>query len=102
MLPPMTKSIHDFQDEYGRITSWPSDRRRAHQLAILDHLKNLLEAGVSYSEDEVLGLLQDHSTLDDVRVLLTELVDSDYVTGQGGRYWRADARPVREFGEASG
>ena len=95
----MTKSIHDFQDEYGRITAWPSDRRRAHQLAILDHLKNLLEAGVSYSPEQLRGLLADHSTLEDVGVLVDELVESDYVTQGGGRYWRADARPVREFGE---
>lgn len=59
----MTKSIHDFQDEHGRIHTWPSDRRRAHQLAILDHLKHLFDLEVSYDSAQALGLLRDHSTL---------------------------------------
>ncbi|WP_092262612.1 DUF2087 domain-containing protein [Deinococcus reticulitermitis] len=91
----MTKSIHDFQDEYGRITSWPSDRRRAHQLAILDHLKNLLESGRSYSEEDLRSLLAEHTTLDDVSVLIRELVESSYVATDDSSYWRADGRPGR-------
>lgn len=94
-MHPMTKSIHDFQDEYGRITGWPSDRRRAHQLAILDHLKNLLESGRSYSEAEFRSLLQEHTTLEDVSVLVGELVESSYVAVGSGHYWRADGRPGR-------
>ena len=43
----MTKSIHDFQDEHGRITAWPSNRRKAHQQAILHYLRGLFETGVS-------------------------------------------------------
>ena len=89
----MTKSIAAFQDEHGRITGWPSDRRRAHQLAILDHLTGLFEPGRRYSAEEVSALLHDHSTLDDPSVLLTELVDGDYLATGGGDYWRADARP---------
>lgn len=93
-MPPMTKSIAAFQDEYGRITGWPSDRRRAHQLAILDHLTGLFEPGRRYPEAEVQALLRDHSTMEDVGILLTELVDGDYLATSGGTYWRADARPV--------
>ena len=89
----MTKSIAAFQDEYGRITGWPSDRRRAHQLAILDYLTGLFEPGRRYSADEVEATLRDHSTLEDPAVLLTELVDGDYLATGGGDYWRADARP---------
>ena len=89
----MTKSIAAFQDEHGRITGWPSDRRRAHQLAILDHLTGLFEPGRRYSEAEVTALLHDHSTLEDPAVLLTELVDGDYLAAGDGSYWRADARP---------
>ncbi|GBF06527.1 hypothetical protein DAERI_090113 [Deinococcus aerius] len=92
-IPPMTKSIAAFQDEYGRITGWPSDRRRAHQLAILDHLTGLFEPGRRYSEDEVMGVLADHSTLEDPGILLTELVDGDYLARGDGTYWRADSRP---------
>ncbi|WP_019585582.1 DUF2087 domain-containing protein [Deinococcus apachensis] len=89
----MTKSIAAFQDEYGRITGWPSDRRRAHQLAILDYLTGLFEPGRRYSEDEVIRVLRDHSTLEDPGVLLTELVDGDYLDRGNGTYWRADSRP---------
>ena len=89
----MTKSIAAFQDEHGRITGWPSDRRRAHQLAILDHLTGLFEPGRRYSEGEVSGILRDHSTLEDPAGLLTELVDGDYLATEDGSYWRADARP---------
>lgn len=89
----MTKSIAAFQDEHGRITGWPSDRRRAHQLAILDHLTGLFEPGRRYTGDEVMDLLRDHSTLDDPGVLLAELVDGDYLTPGDGAYWRADSRP---------
>ena len=89
----MTKSISDFQDEHGRITGWPSDRRRAHQLAIRDYLTGLFEPGVSYDQGQVEQILADHSTLEDPSLLLNELVDSDYLASGDGVYWRADGRP---------
>lgn len=92
-IPPMTKSIAAFQDEYGRITGWPSDRRRAHQLAILDYLTGLFEPGRRYDEAEALAVLRDHSTLENPGLLLTELVDGDYLAARDGTYWRADSRP---------
>ncbi|AAF10680.1 MULTISPECIES: DUF2087 domain-containing protein [Deinococcus] len=90
----MTKSIADFQDEHGRVTGWPSDRRRAHQLAILDHLKNLFESGAGYSREQVIQLLSDHTTLEDPALLLRELLEGDYLTGDGDVFWRADGRPA--------
>ncbi len=89
----MTKSINDFQDEHGRITAWPSKRRRAHQMAILDYLTGLFEPGVSYNQGQVEGVLADHSTLEDPSVLLTELLEGEYLTTTDGAYWRADGRP---------
>ncbi|GGO24017.1 DUF2087 domain-containing protein [Deinococcus humi] len=89
----MTKSITDFQDEHGRITAWPSKRRRAHQMAILDYLTGLFEPGVSYNQGQVEGVLADHSTLEDPSVLLTELLEGEYLTTADGAYWRADGRP---------
>lgn len=89
----MTKSIAAFLDEHGRITTWPSDRRRAHQLAILDHLKHLFETGVSYDQGEVEQILADHSTLADPSVLLAELLEGEYLAAADGLYWRADSRP---------
>lgn len=89
----MTKSIHDFQDEHGRITSWPSPRRKAHQQAILHHLKGLFETGVSYEQGEVEQILADHSTLEDPSILLTELLEGAYLATDGENFWRADGRP---------
>lgn len=91
----MNKNIQTFLDEHGRLTTWPSDRRRAHQLAILDHLRVLFEGGVVYSQEEALGILKDHATLPNLQVLLDELVDGDYLTKQENRYWRADSRPIQ-------
>ncbi len=89
----MTKSINDFQDDHGRITAWPSKRRRVHQMAILDYLTGLFEPGVSYNQGQVERVLADHSTLEDPSVLLTELLDSEYLATADGAYWRADGRP---------
>ncbi|GHF31800.1 hypothetical protein HNQ07_000501 [Deinococcus metalli] len=89
----MTKSIAAFQDEHGRITGWPSDRRRAHQLAILDYLTGLFDPGVSYDQGQVDQVLADHSTLADPTLLLRELVEGDYLATADGMYWRADGRP---------
>ncbi|ADV67171.1 DUF2087 domain-containing protein [Deinococcus maricopensis] len=91
----MTKSITTFLDEYGRVTTWPSKRRRAHQLAVLDHLVNLFENGRSYTEQDVNALLQEHSTLEDYVLLRRELVEGDYLTRtpDGRAYWRASGRP---------
>lgn len=89
----MTKSITDFQDEHGRIAAWPSKRRRVHQMAILDYLTGLFEPGVSYNQGQVERVLADHSTLEDPSILLTELLDSEYLSTADGAYWRADGRP---------
>ncbi len=89
----MTKSIHDFQDEHGRITTWPSDRRKVHQQAILHYLKGLFESGVSYQQGEVEQILADHTTLEDPTILIPELLEGDYLATDGQIYWRADGRP---------
>ncbi|KQR28074.1 DUF2087 domain-containing protein [Deinococcus sp. Leaf326] len=89
----MTKSITDFQDERGRITNWPSDRRVVQQQAILHHLRGLFESGVSYGRPEVDRLLATHTTLEDPSILIPELVEGDYLATDGQTYWRADGRP---------
>lgn len=89
----MTKSITDFQDEHGRITAWPSNRRRVHQQAILHYLKGLFETGVSYDQGEADQILADHSTLEDPSMLLNELLAGDYLATDGKIFWRADGRP---------
>ncbi|MFC4455621.1 DUF2087 domain-containing protein [Deinococcus sonorensis] len=90
----MTKSIAAFQDEFGRITSWPSDRRREHQLAVLDHLARLFEGGVRYPRAEVTRTLQEHTTLPDPDMLLQELLDGGYLSASpdGETIWHSNGR----------
>ncbi|AWN23897.1 hypothetical protein DKM44_12210 [Deinococcus irradiatisoli] len=90
----MTKSIAAFQDEHGRVTTWPSDRRRAHQLAVLSHLAAHLDGGKLYSEAELDAFLSEQTTLEDVSILRRELVDGDYLMTDGGQYWKAGSRPT--------
>lgn len=91
----MTKSIAAFQDQFGRITTWPSDRRKAHQQAILHYLKGLFESGVSYTQGEIEQILADHTTFGDGVNIISELLEADYLATDGEIYWRADGRPGR-------
>lgn len=91
----MSKSIHMFQDEHGRVISWPSDRRRMHQIAILEHLSHLFDGGELYSEAAVMQSLQDHTEGLDCEMLRGELVDSDYLVTDGQHYWKAGSRPEK-------
>ena len=92
----MAKNIESFLDEHGRVTAWPSKRRRAHQLAALEHLAGLFVGGRHYSEAEVNALLREHTTLEDFALLRRELVEADYLarTPDGRAYWRANMRPA--------
>lgn len=90
----MFKSVHDFQDEHGRIKAWPSKRRQQHQMAILDHLIGHFEAGVLYSREEALGLIADLAEVELVELLLNELTAGDYLAEDERGLWRADARPT--------
>ncbi|WP_161882425.1 DUF2087 domain-containing protein [Deinococcus alpinitundrae] len=90
----MTKSIAAFQDEHGRVTTWPSDRRRAHQLAVLSHLSAQLDGGHLYTAADLDTFLHDHTTLEDVSVLRRELVEGDYLMTDGEQFWKAGSRPT--------
>ena len=90
----MTKSIAAFQDEHGRVSGWPSDRRRAHQLAVLSHLAGLLDGGRLYSEDELLTFLDDQATIDP-QLLKAELLEGNYLSSDDQQYWKAGSRPQK-------
>ena len=95
----MTKSIAAFQDEHGRVTSWPSNRRRVHQLAVLSHLAAQLDGGRLYSEADLNTFLSEQTTLEDVALLRRELVEGDYlmtddIEGGASQYWKAGSRPT--------
>ena len=90
----MTKSIAAFQDEHGRVTSWPSNRRRVHQLAVLSHLAAQLDGGRLYSEADLNTFLSEQTTLEDVALLRRELVEGDYLMTDAENYWKAGSRPT--------
>ena len=89
------QGISAFQDEKGRVSLWPSARRRTAQLAVLEHLAAFFEGGRVYTDGEVTALLQLRSTLDNPALLKRELVASDYLTHDenANTYWRSNGRP---------
>lgn len=97
MLLTMTKSIQTFLDEHGRVSSWPSDRRSAHQRALLEHLRHFFQAELMYSHVHATHILEDQCNLPDVSFILHELVDAEYLTCDETYYWRSDVRPKGVF-----
>lgn len=68
----------------GRLVHWPA--KRAKRLVVLDHLAQLFEVGVHYSEDEVNRRLS--AFTDDVATPRRYLVDEWFLDRTGGEYWR--------------
>ncbi len=68
----------------GRITTLPAKRSR--RLVLLDHVAQLFDVGVRYSEGEVnrilLGLHEDYAAL------RRYLVDEGFLSRDHGEYWR--------------
>jgi len=68
----------------GRITALPAKRSR--RLVLLDHIAQLFDVGVRYSEGEVnrilLGLHEDYAAL------RRYLVDEGFLSRDHGEYWR--------------
>ncbi|GGR05527.1 hypothetical protein GCM10008957_18090 [Deinococcus ruber] len=90
------QGVSAFQDEKGRVSLWPSARRRTAQIAVLEHLAASFEGGRVYTDGEVTSLLRTRSTLQDLALLKRELIASDYLTHdeQAGTYWRSNGRPT--------
>ncbi|ULH15031.1 DUF2087 domain-containing protein [Deinococcus sp. KNUC1210] len=90
------QGVSAFQDALGRVSVWPSARRRTAQIAVLEHLATYFEGGRVYTDGEVTALLRVRSTLDDLPLLKRELIASDYLThdAQAGTYWRSNGRPT--------
>ncbi len=97
LAPAKTLSgISAFQDAQGKVAVWPSERRLDAQTAVLEHLAAFVEAGRIYPEHEVKALLRAKSTLDEQEMLLSELIDREYLRHDAAAktYWRATGRPT--------
>lgn len=68
----------------GRLVQWPAKRTK--RLVVLDHLAQLFEVGVHYSEDAVNERLS--AFTDDVATPRRYLVDEWFLDRTGGEYWR--------------
>jgi hypothetical protein len=69
----------------GRLVHLP--RKRSKRLIVLDHLVQMFEPGVRYSEREVNAALRSFD--DDVATLRRYLVDEGFLDRADGSYWRS-------------
>lgn len=68
----------------GRLVRMPANRSK--RLAVLDHLAQLFEPGVTYREQEVNAMLRQFN--DDYAALRRYLVDDGFLIRESGQYWR--------------
>ena len=69
----------------GRIVTFPAKRSR--RLVLLNHVAQLFDIGVRYSEGEVNRTLR--NLHDDYAALRRYLVDEGLLSRQNGEYWRS-------------
>jgi hypothetical protein len=69
----------------GRLVTMPT--RRAKRLVVLDHVAQSFELGVTYPEAQVNEILAGFH--DDYAALRRYLVDEQFLTRDGGVYWRS-------------
>lgn len=69
----------------GRITTLPAKRSR--RLVLLDHVAQLFDVGVRYSEGEVNRILL--ALHEDCAALRRYLVDEGFLSRDHGEYWRS-------------
>ena len=72
----------------GRVTTMPAKRSR--RLVLLDHISQLFDVGVRYSEAEVNRIL--NSMYEDHAALRRYLVDEGFLCREHGVYWRSGGR----------
>jgi hypothetical protein len=68
----------------GRIITMPA--KRSKRIVLLNHVAQLFDIGVRYSESDVNRKLR--NLHDDYAALRRYLVDEDFLSREGGEYWR--------------
>ena len=84
-LSPAEQRVLDTFFDGDRLVLMPT--RRAKRLVVLDHVAQLFELGRTYPEHEVNALLAPIHP--DVPALRRYLVDEQYLSREGGVYWRS-------------
>lgn len=92
-MDPLIENFQDLSsilDTEGRLTLWPSSRKRFIQRRCLEYLIQFFIPNQVYSEKEVNNLLQQHHTFKDWALLRRELIDGHLLnrTPDGRKYWR--------------
>jgi len=82
---PAEQAILDRFFREGRLVLMPT--RRAKRLVVLDQVAQVFELGRTYPEPEVNALLAEVHP--DVAALRRYLVDEQFLTREGGVYWRS-------------
>jgi chloramphenicol O-acetyltransferase type A len=72
--------IETYLDEEGRVTTWPSRKRRLVQIAILEYLASKFETDRFYKEKEVNEIIRQWHLFDDHALLRRELFESKLLT----------------------
>ena len=68
----------------GALVAMPA--KRAKRLVVLDHIAQSFELGRKYAETDVNAILRPYH--DDVATLRRYLVDEEFLSREGGVYWR--------------
>lgn len=68
------KAIRGFLDEEGKLTQWPSKKRKAEQKLMLQLLAEKFDTSQKYSEKEVNELLNQHHTFKDPALMRREMI----------------------------
>jgi len=72
----------------GRIHTMPA--KRSKRIVLLNHVAQLFDVGVRYSESEVNRKLR--NLHEDYAALRRYLVDEDFLSREAGEYWRTGGR----------
>lgn len=83
-------------DEEGRLTAWPSRKRRADQIAALHYLLQFFPKDQELNEAEVNAILKARHTFGDWALLRREMFELGLLgrTADVTRYWVIKGRPL--------
>jgi hypothetical protein len=81
--------LASYLDDMGRITRWPTRKKKKDQIAILEYLATKIKAGEIYTERQINDLLKQHHTFEDWALLRRELFERGYLNREkdGSQYW---------------
>ncbi|HEY9647118.1 MAG TPA: DUF2087 domain-containing protein [Chroococcidiopsis sp.] len=83
-------ALKPYLDAQGRITQWPSKRNRSRvQTLVLWYLAEKFVPGITYTEQQVNAILNQHHTFNDPALLRRELFDHGLINRarNGSAYW---------------